>query len=747
MKQLFTILFLGLCLVTASKAQFSYLGGPEGYNITYMAALGDSLLAVNGNQVYLNAPTSGKNWAAFSNGLLGKDSLVRAFESFQGKVFIAQGNKIFNLKAGAAQWKEISTGIKAGRVGSLFLNLENRELLMRSYDADLLEYYWYHYNPIKQEWETIDPKALVGFTPRVAMLPNGNILSYTAGVASPPQYRSRFDASTREWKRIDTLSLALFNSVIAISDTELLAGGTSSGIMYRSTNGGKNWVEISPSPISFAGRSVSLYKAKKAIYAVASEYIGRSTDGGKTWKEINDFSFISSLSPFVALDSSSYVIALGIPFFHVNTEELDGAFSVELNPPFFCTGILQASDNLFFYGRGGIFAFEEQDGEASIVDYSNNIPRAALNTTLMQKAGTDLIAVADFGLYRYSPGQGWRLAMDSLELYIPYLNGRGLATRQDTVVIFDGISSYFSVNKGKSWKESEYTPFLFSFQGFANGKTHLLAGFDGELYRWVGKKLDWEELKRPGNNLSISNLQIKGDTLIARTSSGWFYTTNLGQQWKTMLAPASNLVNYYSTSAGVYGAETLRNNATSQFYEINAAGQHRLLITAPIGLRVAGVASRDSFIIAMIAPNRGYIQYSSNKGKSWKNLDTRRIGFVNNALIDGDLVYLMTSTGVWTMPLRNLTTGIFELRPLVQAPLQAWPNPSSGSFTIKDSNQNLKSALQVKVFNTLGQLVKEQKVQVWNNQFELDLQGQTPGQYWLWASDGEKVWSTKLLKQ
>jgi photosystem II stability/assembly factor-like uncharacterized protein len=748
MKQLFIILFLGSCLVTSSNAQFTYLGGPEGYNITYMAALGDSLLAVNGNQVYLNAPTSPKKWTAFSQGLFGKDSLIRAFASFRGQVFVAQSNKVFSLKTGSNQWQENFTGIPLNRPSGLFINLNDQAFFVRTFEASTQLNYWYQYDSKSSTWISVDRQFIAGGSARLALLPNGNILSFQTVPNSLSQYRARFDASTGQWQRLDTVKLALFNSVIALSNTELLAGATSSGRIYRSIDGGKNWTQLSPSPVPSAGGVVSLYKANQAIYAVATQYIARSLDGGNTWKEVNDFAYISSSSPFIAYDSSSYVIAQGIPFFHINSDDLDGAFSLEIDPPFYCTNILQARENLFFFGRGGLFTFEEQDGEAAVVSYTYDLPKAPLSTTVLQKAGSGLIAYADFALHRFTPGQGWSLAMDSLDLYIPYINLRGIETLQDTVVIFDGLSSYYSFNQGKSWKEVNYTPYAFSFQGFANANgKQLFTSFDGDLYLWVGKNQEWVEITRPGNNLAIRELQSKGDTLVVNTNSGWFYTITNGKEWTATNLPDYFSNNFYSSNGKLYNAEFRGLKPVTPLYETNVAGQDRLLFSPPTNVGIFALSSLDSFIIVTLNPNQGYIVYSSNRGNTWKNLNTRQIGFVINVLIDSKIVYLATSTGVWTMPLSNLTTGIFELRPLVQAQLQAWPNPSSGLFTIKDSNQNLKSALQVKVFNTLGQLVKEQKVQVWNNQFELDLQGQTPGQYWLWASDGEKIWSTKLLKQ
>lgn len=747
MKHLFT-LFLSLYTLIPAVAQFTYTGGPEGYNITHLAARGDSLLAVHGNQVYLNGTSSNKQWVLFSQGLYSQDSLVRAFQTFRGQFFIAQGRKVFALATGSNRWQDLSKGIKVGQIATQFINFQDREFLVRCFDTALQQYYWYQYDVVKKEWVAIDPQAVVGLSPALAILPNGNLLAYTAGASTAQQYRARFDASTRQWRRVDTLSLAVFNSVVALSNTELLAGGTSSGNVYRSTDGGKVWTLLKPAPVPATGRSVSVYKANTAVYAVATEYIGRSIDGGKTWKEVNDFAFISSSSPFVGNDSSSYVIAQGVPFFHLNTPQLEGAFSIELNPPFNCTNVLLARDNIFFYGRGGIFSFDDSQAEVQISSYTGNLPRVPLSSTGLYKAGTDVVGIADFGFYRYTAAQGWRLAMDSLNLFIPYINARGVATRQDTVVLFDAFSSYYSTNRGQIWREIDDTPYLFTFQGFANGSKSLFAGYDGQLYRWLGNKQAWEELKRPGNNLLISGLLTKDDTLMVPTSSGWFYTLDAGQQWKTMTAPATSVFFYFSSGAGAYAAEFSSASVSSKLYEINARGTtQRVLLNIPANVRLLNIASRDSFILALPTPNQGFLYFSSNRGRSWRNLDTRSLGFVNNALFDGDKVYLGGTTGVWTMPLSRLTTGIFDPKPLAASTLQAWPNPSTGKFVLNDPDDALEGDVQVKVYNTLGQLVHEQQLQAWKKGFELDLSRQTAGQYWLLLNNGEKTWSAKLIKQ
>ncbi|AEE51871.1 T9SS type A sorting domain-containing protein [Haliscomenobacter hydrossis] len=746
MKHLIT-LFLSLYTLIPAVAQFTYTGGPEGYNISHMAAQGDSLLAVTGNQVYLNSAKGSKQWLPFSQGLYSKDSLVRVFQAHQGRYFLAQGDKVFSRTAGSSNWQNLSKGIKTGQVPDRFVSLQDRELLLRVFDGALRQNFWYHYEGSKQEWLPIGSQVFVGASPAIAMLPNGNILAYSAGTTAQSQHRSRFEASTRQWRRIDTLNLAVFNSVVALSNTELLAGATTNGILYRSTDGGKAWSLLNTGSVPSTGRSVSLYQTGKAVYAVASAYIGRTLDGGKTWTDVNDFSLLSSFSTFVGNDSSSYVVAQGIPFFHLNSAQIDAAFSIELNPPFFCNNVLQARNNLFLYGRGGIFSFDDSKDEPEIENHTGNLPQLALLNTGLYKAGTELVGHTDFGFYRYTPAQGWRLAMDSMDLYIPYLNARGVATRMDTVVVFDGFSSYYSTNRAQKWKEVAVTPYLSTFQGFANGRKALFAAYDGGLYRWAGPKLTWEALKRPGNNLNIIGLLAKGDTLMVRTASGWFYSTDLAQQWKTMVEPASSVFYYFSSEGGAYASEFSNSFATAKFYEISPLSKtQRLLLSTPIGVRILNVASRDSFILAMPTPNQGFIYFSSNGGRTWRNLDTRSLGFVNNALFDGDKVYLGTTTGVWTMPLSRLTTGLFDPQPLSAQPLEVWPNPGADRLQIKVPGEGIEGSAQLKLYNTLGQLVHSQKVSIWNSSVELDMSQQAPGQYLILLSTPEKVWSAKWIK-
>lgn len=728
-----------------SQAQLSYTGGPESYNITHLVARGDSLLAVTNNQVYLNSVLGSKQWSAFSQGLYNKDSLVRAFNTFKGGFLLAQGNKVFTLTKESNRWQDLSKGIQGGHRVNLFLNLQDRELLARAYDAVQRQYFWYHYDESKQEWMYIDPKAVVGFSPPITMLPSGNILAYTTGT-----YRALFNARTRQWQRTDTLNVSLFNSIVALSDQDLLAGGPASGTLYRSVNGGRVWTTINPSPLK-GGGSVSLYKTPTSVYALCNGYIAQSTDWGGTWREVNDFKFISSSSPFAADDFSSYVVAQGIPFVHFYSDELEGAFSIELNPPFYCNNLLFANDNLFLYGQGGIFAFNDTAGEVEINNYAGNLPTAPVISTVLAKAGPDLVALTNnFGFYRKPPTGNWELSMTDMELYIPYLAGfRAMATRQDTVIIFDGFySSYYSTNRGQSWKECDYTPYLSTFQGFANGRKHLYAAYDRELYRWVGNKLEWEKLKHPGNNASISSLLAKGDTLITNTPSGWFYTVDDGQEWKSMVSPRNLTASYFSRNGKAYVMESSSSSVTARLFEINAAGTaaQRVLLTTPIGVGISNVAIQDSLMLATLVPNQGYIYFSTNSGKSWKPLNTQAVGYINNALFDGDKLYLGGTAGVWSMPISQLTTGIFNPQPIALNALEVSPNPSSGLFRITDPGKEIAGTLQVKVFNTLGQLIKTQKVQTWNASLEIDLSQEAPGQYLILLSKKEKAWSAKLIK-
>jgi len=86
----------------------------------------------------------------------------------------------------------------------------------------------------------------------------------------------------------------------------------------------------------------------------------------------------------------------------------------------------------------------------------------------------------------------------------------------------------------------------------------------------------------------------------------------------------------------------------------------------------------------------------------------------------------------------HTTTGVNTIS-LADAEVSVFPNPSSGKFTVYNTNMPIKTA---EVYNSLGKLVHTQAM---HNKTELDLSAYPKGVYWLKLNTGENSITRKLV--
>ena len=96
-------------------------------------------------------------------------------------------------------------------------------------------------------------------------------------------------------------------------------------------------------------------------------------------------------------------------------------------------------------------------------------------------------------------------------------------------------------------------------------------------------------------------------------------------------------------------------------------------------------------------------------------------------------------TAVFT---RNSTTGIFSFNMLG---LKSYPNPTSGLMTIALSKV-ISGDVQIQVFNVQGEMVMMSKRRMIDNQFQLNIQDQPYGSYFIKVIAPEGIATIKVIK-
>jgi hypothetical protein len=743
MKNFYVLMFY-LLFAGHLSAQLTYTGGPETFRVEQMQVLGDTVLAISGEQVYWASAKKTVQWSALSQGLNPKDSVVWDLKTFKGQFYLIQGNtKVFVLKPGSNRWQDQSQGLQKGDEPDQLLSLDNRELLLRCFNAGFDESYsWYQFDQLNKRWLPISRTMLYDQEPAWVILPNGNIQAYVAGDEIDNQFRVQFDAQSKKWQLTDTISWPWFKSVVAFSNTDLLAGSYIDGSVLRSTNGGKTWGFGGADQLPVDEGAVKFYKTEKNLYVLADDYLGRSIDKGRNWIDVIDFDFVSADDLFYPTDSSFLLVFSGLLFGHEFNKDSENSFLFESNTPFYGFGAAELPLNILMYGYGGVQGLVSATEDPTFSPINQGLPKSPGITSVLRKAGSDLVAFSDLGFYNYNKTQGWQLSMTGMDLLIPYLRGRGLATLKDTVILYDGFdATYLSPNRGKSWLKVNGTPDQLGFQGFVQSKSQLFASFSFELHQWSSKTRTWTPLPHPEGNPFIFELAMKGDTLMVESRGKWYYSVSAGQQWKEMRTLPLNAVFFHSSEAGVYATDY-----SEGLIEIRAEGAHRILSGGPAGDDLRSVIAKDSFVLALTY-DEDYLYFSSNRGKTWKTLNVAKVGVLADALFDGDQVYLAGINGVWQMPLRSLTTDVFEIKPFAKANLKVWPNPSpDGNYVVELPEKTIQGPVRVKVFNLQGQLVHQSQQQAWDGRLNLELNYLVSGHYSLLIINGQQAWSSKLIK-
>ncbi|WP_421794682.1 T9SS type A sorting domain-containing protein [Haliscomenobacter sp.] len=764
MKNLCTFLTLFILHASPIQAQFTYSGGPEDLKISQIVGIGDTLMTVVGNEVYFKEVSKNTNWQPIHQGLFGKDTSIFSLGTLRDKFFVVQGNAAFFLPIGMGSWqKTVTTGIWFENLPQYLVSVGNRELLLNTFNKKEGRYYFYHYDETNNEWNYVEALDNENLGMTYCITPSGNIVAYVEvvyGLCPSECDKTRemvvFNASTREWSNLGRNDPALFNNVVALSDTVLL--GTGPLGIARSTDGGRRW-----SAFGLSGKmDAYLYHSENTLYVVGTNGVAQSRNNGQSWKKISAAPQISKTTPFVAKDTLAWMVLSGVPYQIKKIGSIDSTEKIQIPASAYITGAIKQQQSLFFLGLGGVFKLD-LDSTQSLKSQNSTagLPKLPQSVYALQKTESGLFSIAGLGFYAQLPGREWALSLNNIQLTSASLLHRGLSARKDTVLIFGENPTYYSFDRGQNWQQVP-SPSIHTMKDFTDVNNVLIAGFPYDpyftftnghnfLYRWDWKNPSWQKINT--DEFGMHQFGMKGDTIIKQSGEGrWFYSKNYTNWTDIGYHGVSKL---FSLSSGIYSyaisADPVNPTIVATF---NANGTKRELLRIPDN-GVKFITGKDSLLVIIPNPptspaaNRDFVLFSSNLGKTWKKLVTTQIGKVNTALFDDNQLCLGGSNGVWCAPLSNLLTGLFDPQPLVSHVLRVYPNPGEGLFQLNDPQKSMSGTVFITVYNLQGQLIQQAKTNVYDFSLSVDLSQQFPGQYWILINDqrGEKVWVAKVIKQ
>jgi phosphatidylserine/phosphatidylglycerophosphate/cardiolipin synthase-like enzyme len=97
--------------------------------------------------------------------------------------------------------------------------------------------------------------------------------------------------------------------------------------------------------------------------------------------------------------------------------------------------------------------------------------------------------------------------------------------------------------------------------------------------------------------------------------------------------------------------------------------------------------------------------------------------------------YLYLDAGGELLNLRQATNQVVSL----------YPNPTQGSFTIKNQNNNNLNNVAIKIYDTLGKCIVEKQYSTFSSEI-LSLVDQPSGLYFVTLKNNEKSWNFKVIK-
>jgi photosystem II stability/assembly factor-like uncharacterized protein len=313
-------------------------------------------------------------------------------------------------------------------------------------------------------------------------------------------------------------------NALAVSGTDLFAGGIQPGGLYRSGDDGANWTLSLP-----RSNIYSLYISGTTILAGTAGGIGRSTDYGNTWIWANN-----GYSPFGAVSfavSGMYIFAASSGGLFVSSDDgvtwnaagLSGVHAVAV----FGSKVIAGT------GANGVFLSTKNLGEWSEINNGltdKNVQALAVSDTTIF-AGTH-----DGGIFRSANGGvSWSAANTGLTSS----NITSLVVSGTT--LFAGTSNcgvFRSTDNGTTWTPASAGLTDSTINTFAVSGTNLFVGTQSRgVFRSTDNGTNWSQVNTCLLNRPAISVAASGTMLFAGVENyGIFCSADNGKSWSSSIA-------------------------------------------------------------------------------------------------------------------------------------------------------------------------------------------------------------------
>ena len=341
----------------------------------------------------------------------------------------------------------------------------------------------------------------------------------------------RSSDSGESWSDVSTPGLAS----LAVDSSGNVFGVNNSGI-FKSTDKGDTWTQVG----SFQGWFYLIHIDElQRIFALSAYGVYSSTDDGSTWSHMNqDFGRGATVQALTSNPVSHHLFAASFSPWGVFRSTDNGVTWDSVNTGLTTTRVncLVASSNGYLYSGtdyGGIFRSTNDGASWSIVNSDVSGSRVV---TIAINPHNGFIFANTFGSVARSTdgGNTWTYYNSNLTP-IDYFKGIYVLPGQDLVATTWYNGNYLSTDQGQTWKQANV--------GLANTtvsavlvtstESMLVAAENGHLFRttdggntWT---FDWLFGSTPVNHLILS----KSGTIFAGTNgAGVYRSTDDGESWQ-----------------------------------------------------------------------------------------------------------------------------------------------------------------------------------------------------------------------
>lgn len=438
-------------------------------------------------------------------------------------------------------------------------------------------------------------------------------------------------------------------------------GGSSSGGIHRTTNGGASWI-----PIGLQGQAVySLAGDGAFLYAGTGTGAARSTNGGATWVPANDGLFGASVYGLAVVDGAIFAAASqgmfrsddhaaswspvpGLEFFNFfslladGDEIFAGAFdrvlrSTDGGASFEAFDLpvqglarisaLAVDGGTIYAGAGGFGSsgvFRSTDGGIHWSVASNEIVLVSINALLPTTAGILAGAEERGALLSSDGGAHWITRNVGLP---PGGNLREMLVHgSDLFAATGGNGVWRSNDHGDSWSAASNSDngqltseLVFSLT--ARGSV-LFAGtsFNG-VYRSTNDAASWTRVNGglPLGAITAMSLASIGSSVVAGTTKGIYQSTNDGANWSLRTSDTFQCQDLASADGFLYGLVSTGFGTSTGIYRSSNSGASWTLIFPSGGLTLTSLAADGAFVYTgdLLA---GMLR-STDHGLSWNSVD------------------------------------------------------------------------------------------------------------------------------